>query len=253
MARLLVLILLILPANAMTDESTCSRYRLGPLITDEIAIFHSLEEQALVPPPRFMTLTFRGEYAPPQGRGRSYPGKPYGYYPYRTGYIFQLNLDSGQPVPQRGAEASEYVKNHRTNRDFRIEIVSTWSEREELIPAYAGLPPDGSISLSDYEVIGEGYGMQEISFERAFEGNAAAAYAQLLGRRYQLFVREENGEINAFMRCHRDGDVEVPHCEFVENIDPFRVKVRLKRSLLDDLDVILDQSRDFVSCLMQGE
>ncbi len=223
----------------------CEEYRLGDVTRNQIAVFRSLEDMSDGNPEEIKEIFYRPEYVKqPHIRGS------FGQYPppeYELGISFEINIDTGQPVPQ---SSQGYTNKYKTNRDFSVKIKNTWSPLTQHLPPQAALPLDGSITVEDYRVIGEKYGMLEVSYLGAIEQKGADAYAHRTNRNSDFFLEWQAQELLAFMKCQKSTDaVKVPHCEHFQIIDGFLTKTRFKRSLMDEFETIRRRSTDFVTCI----
>lgn len=223
----------------------CEEYRLGDITRNQIAVFRSLEDRSDGNPEELKEIFYRPEYVKqPHIRGS------FGQYPppdFELGISFEINIDTGQPVPQSN---QSYTKKYKTNRDFSVNIRSTWAPLSHLLPSQAALPLDGSITVGDYRVIGERYGMLEVSYLSVIEQKAADAYAHRTNRNSDFFLEWQAQELIAFMKCQKSTEViKVPHCEHFQIIDGFRAKTRFKRSLMGEFEKIRRRSTDFVTCI----
>ena len=242
---LLVGIMAVTGPAVIAQHPSCKEFGGGKVTTNRIAVLGGLEEIGNAEPSELRMMTYREEYVKqPHIRGW------FGQYPapdYETGISFEINIDTGQPVPQSD---QAYSKTYRKNRGFELKIRSTWvSLAEHLHPAVA-LPIDRSVTTEDYEEIGRRYGMLKVSFLSALEANNGDDYSLSTNQNRDVFLEQSESGLLAYMTCQKlTGAVKVPHCEHVTIIDGFLTKVRFMRSLIDDHDTIIRRSRDFVNCL----
>ena len=230
-----------------SQENMCEEYQFGDITRNQIAVFSSLGDMSDGNPGELREIFYRHEYVKqPHIRGT------FGKYPppdYELGIGFEINIDDGQPVPQ---SSQRYTRKYKTNRDFTVKIESTWVSLSQHLPSKAALPVDGSIAIGDYEVVGEKYGMQEVSYLRAIEQKGAGDYAVRTSKNSDVFLGWHAQEIQSFMKCQKVSDaVTVPLCEYFQVIGGFLVETHFKRSLIGDLEKIRRRSADFVTCLFK--
>ena len=242
---LLIGIMALSGPTAFAQHSSCKEFRGDKPKTNRIAVLKGVEEIGNAEPIDLRLMSYREEYVKqPHIRGS------FGQYPapnYEIGISFEIDIDTGQPVPQSDRS---YTRTYRENRDFSVRIASTWLDLAEHFPPAVALPIDRSVSTEDYEVIGERYGMSEVSFLPALKANNGDDYALRTNRNQDIFLKRRDSGLLAYMTCQKlIGAVKVPYCQHVEIIDGFLAEVRFKRSLIDDHDTIIRRSREFVNCL----
>ncbi|MEP4978984.1 hypothetical protein [Ascidiaceihabitans sp.] len=237
-----VMVLVAMTSISNSDTDACSLYTRGKLTENEISVYRSLEEIRVIPPPASKRLTYRNEYlAQPHLRGAT-------GYPYEISMSFEMNIDTGQPVPQFNRA---YTKTIKQNRDFRITIRSTWSEIEKHLPSRIALPIERTIAVEDYEVAAEQYGMSQVVYPDVHAEIGSNTYARRFHGKNDIFLTLENGKIQGFMVCDKDGAVVVPHCEKTYIQHSFLVEVRFKRILLGDLSSIRQHAVNFLDCILK--
>ncbi|WP_411975549.1 hypothetical protein [Sulfitobacter faviae] len=242
---LLVGIMALSGPAVFAQHSSCKEFRGDKPKINRIAVLEGVEEIGNAEPSNLRMMAYREEYVKqPHIRGW------FGQYPapnYEIGISFEINIDTGQPVPQSDRS---YTRTYRENRDFSVRIASTWLDLAEHLPPAVALPIDRSVSTGDYEVIGERYGMSEVSFLPALKANNGDDYALRTNRNQDIFLKRSDSGLLAYMTCQKlIGAVKVAYCQHVEIIDGFLAEVRFKRSLIDDHDTIIRRSREFVNCL----
>lgn len=242
---LIFLFTLSINSESQAGKDVCYEYRKGNLTENKIAVFSDLADMADRTPDRLKEIRYRVEYVK-QPHIRGY----FGEYPppdFELGLGFEINIASGQPVPQNNRD---YVNSYKSNPDFQVKIQNTWFTLWDHLPPKIALPIDGSINVDEYDVVGQQYGMQEISYRKAIIQKGAGNYTSRFDKETEIFFDKRQDELKSFMTCKKASTiVKLPHCNYVQIIHGFIVESRFKRYLIDDLDVIKRRSRDFVSCL----
>lgn len=225
----------------------CKEYRFGDVIRNKIAVLINHGDIAEGKTPKLKEIFYLSEYVK-QPHMRGYFGK----YPppdYEIGIGFEINVDSGLPVPQN---RYAYTQTYKTNRDFNINIQSTRFNLSEHFPPHAGFKTKSEIRVEDYEVIGQHHDMKEISYRSSIQRTGADAYIVDKSKNSDFFMKWRENELLAFMMCSKVTTfVKVAHCEHYQIIDGFLVKTRFKRSLMSDYETILRRSTQFFICLFK--
>ncbi|WP_157046579.1 hypothetical protein [Roseovarius sp. 217] len=232
-------------SEVVAQHPACLAFAGGQATTNQIAVFRSLADIDDATPSALRTISYREEYVKqPHLRGN------FGQYPppeYELGIGFQINIDNGQPVPQSD---QTYTKAYRQNRDFQVFIESTWASISDHLHPVVALPIDRSVTVKDYEVIGQRYGKLEVSYLSALEAKKADDYALRTNRNSSVFLEFDENDLLSYMKCGKTTKfVKVPHCEHFQKIDGFLTKTRFKRSLIGDHETIIRLSTNFVNCL----
>jgi hypothetical protein len=233
--------------EVFSQENMCEQYRSGDITRNQIAVFSSLEDMSDNKPDELKEIFYRQEYVKqPHIRGS------FGRYPppdYELDIRFEINIDTGRPIPQ---SSQGYTRKYKTNRDFSVKISNTRASLAQHLPPQVALPIEGYIAIEDYEVIGAQYGMQEVSYLDAIEQKDAGDYAFRTNKYSNIFLDWRAEELHSFMRCQKITDaMTVPHCKYFEIIDGFLAETHFKRVLIDDFETIRRLSTEFVTCLFK--
>lgn len=238
-------IMVVVGPEVVAQSLSCEEFRSGKTTTSRIAVFKNLEDMSDGEPSELRTMSYRKDYVK-QPHIRGY----FGQYPppdYELGIGFEINIDTGKPVPQSD---QAYTSRYKENRDFRVSIRSTWATLAEHLHPAVALPIDRSVTTEDYEVIGQRYEFSEVSFISAIEAKSAGDYALRANRNSNVFLDFDGTDLSSYMICRKTTEiVKVPHCEHFQILAGFLTETRFKSSLIDDYETIISLSETFVGCL----
>jgi len=225
----------------MAQTDACNTFEVGKTVTKEIVLLKGPEDVGRLPPPAFVPLSFSEEYVK-QPHLTGAPG-----YPVDTHYVFEMNFDTGAPVPQGDLD---YVSRQSENRDVQIEISTTWLPLMEHAMPKIGLPTSDEVPPTNFDVVGSHYGMTEISYLAALQAANAGAYYIQKSQAIRIFVGSDTEQLS-FLICPRtQGAVIAPYCEWMTKLDDdIFITARFRGKHIDDLANISERTLDFVKCI----
>lgn len=221
------------------QPSSCSKFRNGPTVQEQIAIF---SKRPVEDPKAYQlkTITFRQEYifgilSPPDTDGLPSHGRTFG-----------INIDDGQPLSEETQRGSKLFQ----VREVTIDIEGRSSQSLTLsLKAYADVPftPDENVGgkysptepvlaytnsfLFDYE---------HVKVERG-KSKDVDFYAK----------RDASGTVIGTLICDLPGSVPFPGCTLALRDENFFIETNGRRTTFEsDLPKIEKLAQDFTACLL---
>lgn len=227
----------------MAKTDACNTFDVAKKVTKEIVFLQGPEDVGRLPPPAFVPLTFSGEYVK-QPHLTGAPG-----YPFDTHYVFEMNFDTGAPVPQGDLD---YVSRQSEHRDVQIEISTTWLPLMEHAMPKIGLPTNGAVPPEKFDAVGNHYGMMEIDYLAALQAANAGAYYIQKSQATRIFVGSDI-EQPSILICPRKQEAGIaPYCEWMTKMDDLFIAARFRGKHINDLANISEKTLDFVKCMTGG-